>query len=76
MPRWRGPISGSESYSGIRLRVAVEPGYGDQTHVAQREAAIATLRGIGIAQMLNFANDHMRTVDFQRVMFSQKASDL
>ena len=74
---WRGSrISGSESHSALWLRVRVEPGHGDQTHGVQRETAIAALGRLGVVQMLNFANDHMRTVDFERVMFAQQTSDL
>ena len=73
---WRGGyIGGSESHSGIRLRVSIESGHRDQTHVAQRETAITPLGRHWVLQMLHFANDHMRTVDFERVMFPQQASD-
>jgi len=57
------------------LRVGIEPGHRDQTHVAQREAAIVPLGRLGVLQTLHFANDHMRPVDFERVMFPQQASD-
>ena len=32
-------------------------------------SAIATLGGLWILQMLHFTNDHMRAVDFKRMMF-------
>lgn len=69
MPGWAGRISGCESQSGSWLGVGVQPGDCDQTHVAQREAAIAPLGRLGVLQMLNFANDHMRAVDCKRMVF-------
>ena len=62
-------MSGCESHSSIRLRVGVEPGHGDQTHIAQRETAIVPLGRLKVLQMLHFANDHMCPVDFQRMVF-------
>ena len=54
----------------MRLRVGVEPDHRDETHVAQRETAIVPLGRHWVLQMLHFANDHMRAVDFERVMLS------